>query len=72
MERERRATTVHDRFQVCCECCGFVESGRFRAEMLDRAKHHATKHERDTECPTVLVEDIMAHKGAQSEWIVNK
>jgi len=29
METERRNTTVHDRFQIGCDFCGFVESTMF-------------------------------------------
>ncbi len=62
-------TTVDDRFQVTCSCCGFLSGHK----TFQDAKLSAVLAERRHFQPYELIEifDIMAHIGNPDTWTAN-
>jgi hypothetical protein len=64
--KEKRTTTVHDRFEVSCSYCGRLAGEKSRAEGISAAKHYRTLHNGPNERVTVY--DLMAHIGCTQVW----
>ncbi len=62
---EKRRTTVHDRFQVDCSYCGFLDSFMTRADAKRYAEYMQKRHNTDVEIITIY--DVMAHKPKETQ-----
>jgi hypothetical protein len=62
--KEKRTTTVHDRYQIGCSGCGFLFSEMNLAAALKEAKRVQPKHAPDT----IAVFDVMAKYGTCNTW----
>lgn len=60
--------TVHDRFQVGDDCCGFVESFQNLNSALEASAFHSERHRRDKEPEIVTVYDLMARRRNVELW----
>ena len=71
-EDGKKVTTVHDRYQVCDECCGQVETETSLKRALELAERHAKKHaaESDSTVKSITVFDRMARRDCQDTWEV--
>lgn len=56
-----RRTTVHDRYQICDECCGFVASESRKRDAINRMIRHMDSHD-PSETLTFSVYDLMGRK----------
>lgn len=66
MVKEKRHTTVHDRFQVSCSCCGYMESFSSLTKAWESAQLRKLRHNQPGE--KIEICDIMAHIGCTDLW----
>ena len=59
----KRHTLVHNRYWVCCESCGFIDTYMHKLAAEHRAKEEVKWHT-GAQCQ-VFVEDHLAHKDVQ-------
>lgn len=64
--KEKRTTTVHDRFMIGCSYCGFLSSEMNLTEALKVARSKVSRHSGKDE--TITVFDVMAKWGACDTW----
>lgn len=64
---EKRYTTVHDRYEIGCSVCGSVAHAMTLSDALAQARtYRKDVHKSPEEVVTVF--DVMARRGACSEW----
>lgn len=70
--KERKFTTVHDRYLVSDSCCGFVESETSLKRALALAERHAKRHQSDPADTVAQIEvfDRMARRDCVTTWTV--
>ena len=64
--KEKRTTTVHDRYQISCSECGFLSSEMYLSAALETAKRANLRH--NTKGEDIHVFDVMAKKGSCDTW----
>ena len=60
--RMTRTTTVHSRYAVGCEFCGYHDGFRSRTDAISYARRNKAA------CPGTTIFDIMARKGRPNIW----
>lgn len=64
--KEKRTTTVHNRFEISCSYCGRLYGEKSLFEAKVSAKRAATLHNQADEA--ISIYDIMAHRGCTCSW----
>lgn len=67
IEKEKRHTLAHERYQVTCSACGQLDRFQYKKDAFAYANRHKPIH---IEHGKVQVFDCMAHKGAIELWTV--